>query len=278
MTTAVKVPDYVREYGDLRIEFFDGKGSARRYLISCPSEGIDRERFTSVTTITGCFEKEALKYSAQKIGVEGAIALAADGFLPTDPDAALGEMKKRGLQFWQIWGQKADWGTLAHKDLIALAAGELVDLDKYPSQVQGFVKGISAWMADYSPKVLEAEVPVASVKHRIAGRFDWLVEIEHPFLGRGIVDLKTTEKLPKDRQRRLKPPYEEHAIQVKLYDVAAQECDYPPTDFQGILRVDQAGDFDFTISWVTEEQALGAIAGYRAISSVRSAAPKPRAV
>lgn len=279
MATTVKPPDYAREYDNgIRIEFFDGKGAARRYLISCPAEGIEQERFTSVTTITACFEKEALKYSAQKIGIEGAIALAQDGFLPSDPEAALGLMKQRGLAFWQIWGQKADWGTLAHTDLVALAAGDVPDLGQYPKQVQGFVQGISAFMADYSPKVIEAEVPVASVKHRFAGRFDWLMQIDHPFLGTGIVDLKTTEKLPKDKQRRLKPPYEEHALQVKLYDMGRQECGGEPTDFQAILRVDQSGAYDFTLSWATEEQALGAIQGYRAIQGLRSGAPKPRVI
>lgn len=254
------------------IEFEDGEpdpttGKTRRRAYT-----VNGEKLVSVTTVLGCLDKPGLKYAAEKLGVAGAVALAKDGRLPATVDGALSRMKSEDLRFWQIWGKKSDRGTLAHEDLVKLATGTpLPPLDDLEPEQRGFAQGVAGWYADARPVAIEQEAMVASVEHGFAGRPDLYCTIPtlHP-TARFLLDLKTTEELPRDRYENVKAPYPEHLLQLAGYEVARVESGYEPSDYQAVLRVDASGATDLFVTVVDPALFLGVLGAYKALKGVPS--------
>jgi hypothetical protein len=234
------------------------------------------EKLPSVTTVLGCLDKPGLMYAAEKLAVAGAIELAAGGELPLYVDAALSRMKSRERRFFQVWGKKADRGTLAHEDLVSVVAGgEIRELSSYSNDEQGFIRGVSAFAADWRLDVVDQELMVASVEHGYAGRLD-LRARTHRIPGLGLWDLKTTESLPRYKGGEVKPPYPEHMAQLAGYELAARESGYGETDYQAVVRVDASGAYDMTVSWADQGCFLAFLGAYRALRGL-SSRPKAEA-
>lgn len=252
----------------IAIEFEDGlpdpeTGKSRRRAYT-----VNGEKLPSVTTVLGCLDKPGLTYAAEKLAVEAAIDLARAGELPVQVDAALSRMKARDMRFFQVWRRKADRGTLAHEDLVALASGaQPREMDTYTPEERGFIRGVSAWVADWRPEVVDQELMVASVEHGFAGRLD-LRARTHKLPGLGLFDLKTTESLPRYKAGDVKPPYPEHLAQLAGYEVAARESGYGETDFQAVVRVDSTGAYDVCVSWADEGCFLAFLGAYRALKGL----------
>jgi hypothetical protein len=243
-----------------------GKGKRRCYTVN-------GDKLPSVTTVLGVIDKPGLQWAAEKLTVAGCVALARRGELPQHPDAALGKLGHEGLRFRQVWDQKAQSGSLAHEDLVALAAGDatLRDLADLSDVERGHARGVSAWYADYRPEVVDQELMVASVEHGFAGRLD-MRATTFKLPGLGLWDLKTTDELPRFKNGRVKPPYDEHLWQVEAYEVAARESGYGESDYRAVLRVDANGEYDVTVSWVSAAGFLSALQLYlhkRATTSTR---------
>lgn len=254
----------------MRIEFFDGsEGTQRKYLV-------DGQRLPSVTTVLNVLDKPALKSWAERIGVQGAIALARDGALPQDEHAALARMRERDLCWWQARDKAAGRGTLAHEDLIALVlTGEVPDLSLVPAGQRGFVRGVCAWHADTRWTVIAAEQMVASTEHGFAGRFD--LRMRTPGGDEVLADLKTTESLL-DRKGQVKAPYDESMLQLAAYELASVESGHPATAGQFVVRVDARGRHDTTRSWAQGEDFLGVLAAHRGVRALHARKPRrPRA-
>lgn len=240
-----------------------GKSKRRCYWI-------DGEKLPSVTTILGMLEKPGLQWAAEKLTVAAAIELAREGELPLHVDGALSRMGARGLRFRQVWDTKGQRGTVSHDDLLKLAQGQQVlDLDTFPVDQQGFIRGVSAWVADYRPVVKHSELMVASVDHGFAGRLDMRAEV-HGLPGVGLVDLKTTEALPRYKSGEVKAPYPEHLLQLAAYELACTESGYGSSDWQAVVRVDAQGDYDFCASWVDGEQFLAILDAYKALKGAKT--------
>lgn len=249
------------------------------------------EKLPSVTTILGAtVDKPGLQWASARLTVEGCVELARNGGLPQDKEAAISALYKNGLWFRQVWDSKADRGTLSHEDLVHLAAGrELPALDTYPETQRGFAQGVAAFVADLRPVICESETMLASVEHGYAGRCDLVAELTAPRFrdgtptpeGRGLLDLKTHESLPRTKPSKTFPkgqpktPYPENFIQLGLYEVARRECGYEATDWQGVLTVDANGDYDFTCSWLQPAAALDFIPTYRRLKEVGSRVKRP---
>lgn len=245
-----------------------GKSKRRAYTVN-------GDKLPSVTTVLGCLDKPGLIYAAEKLTVEAAIELAQQGELPTYVDAALSRMKARERRFFQVWSKKADRGTLAHEDLIqVVAGGEVRELSSYSREEQGFIRGVSAFAADWRPEVEDQELMVASVEHGFAGRLD-LRARTHRIPGLGLWDLKTTESLPRYKSGDVKPPYPEHLAQLAGYELAARESGYGESDYQAVVRVDASGSYDVTISWADQGCFLAFLGAYRALRGLTS---RPKAV
>lgn len=245
-----------------------GKAKRRQYLVN-------GEKLPSVTTVLGILDKPGLMYAAEKLAVQGALQLAEDGALPQTVEGALARMKSRELRFWQVWGAKADRGTVTHEELVALATGgALADLDSVAPDQREFLQGAADWFADHRPEVIEQEVMVASIEHGFAGRHDFFGRV--PALGEGtfLVDYKTTEKLPRYKDGQVKAPYPEHLAQLAGYQIARRECDYEVADFQVVVRIDSTGAHDTTISWVDERVFLAVLEAYKAVKGIGASRPK----
>ena len=248
-------------------------------------------KLPSVTTILGAtIEKPGLQWAAARMTAKACGELAKEGKLPPSPDEVWDVLYREGLTFRQQWDNKADRGTLTHEDLVHIAEGrELPSLNTYPPEQQQFVRGLACFLADLRPGIIESEQMVASLSHGYAGRCDLVVEFEAQRFpdgtptpqGRGLVDLKTHEKLPRTKPSKtypdgqLKTPYPENFLQLGLYEVARRECGLEATDWQAILTVDANGDYDFTCSWLQPEAALDFIPAYKTFKAVGSRVKRP---
>ena len=184
-------------------------------------------------------------------------------------DGALSRMKTEGLRFWQVWGSKADRGTVAHEDLVAMTTGaDVLDYDAYPPDQQAFIRGVSGFVADERPEIEQAELLVASVKHGFAGRHDLFGTLARYGERKLLLDLKTTEKLPRFQDGRVKPPYPEMLFQLAGYQIARIESGYEPSDLQGVIRVDATGAYDLFVTVVDPELFLAVLGAYKAVRGV----------
>lgn len=242
-----------------------GKRKRRSYTVN-------GQKLASVTTVLGCLDKGGLTWAAAKVSVQGAITLARNGELPANLDGAISRLRSRGLWFQEVWNAKADRGTLAHSDLVALmTGGELRELDAMEPEERRMAQGIARWYADMRPVAIEQETMVASLEHGFAGRPDLYCTIPtlHP-TARWLCDLKTTEELPRDRYENVKPPYDEMLLQLSGYEIARRESGYEPSDFQAILRVDGTGEIDFWPTVVGSELFLGVLGAWRSLKGLPS--------
>lgn len=263
---------FVIRFEDGEIDPVTGKAKRRSYTVN-------DMRLDAVSSICGMLDKsEGLKYWAERIGVEGAIQLARDGWLPTDAGAALGRMTSEGLRHWQISREKAKRGTLSHSELVAFGRGEEPrPLSELRPDERGFAVGLAKFLSDYRPLVRDSELMVASPSNGFAGRLDLrcVLGVSVQPNGRpappglGLVDYKTHDKLPRGKPRKgegrgpVKTPYPEHLVQVGLYEVAARESGFGESGWQAVVRVDAAGDYDFTVSWLDPERAVAMLPAYR---------------
>lgn len=248
------------------------------------------EKLPSVTTVLGIIEKPGLQWAAARLTAKGCVDLAQNGGLPQDPDQAWNALYRAGLTFRQIWDDKADRGTMSHEDLVHLAEGRVLrPLGAYKPEERGFIQGVAAFISDLRPEIHESEQMVCSLENGYAGRCDLVCTLGAPRFkdgtetpkGRGLVDLKTHEKLPRTKpsnrfpEGQLKTPYPENFLQLGLYEIARRECGLETTDWQAVLTVDANGDYDFTCSWLQPEAALDFIPAYRTLKSVSSRVKRP---
>lgn len=249
------------------------------------------EKYPSVTTILDVtVNKPGLQWASARLSVAGCVELAKNGGLPQDPKAAWDALYRKGLTFRQVWDSKADRGTLSHEDLVRLAQGrELPALATYPEDQRGFARGIAAFVADLRPVICESETMLASIEHGYAGRCDLVVELMAPRFsdgtptpkGRGLLDLKTHESLPRTKPSKTYPkgqpktPYPENFLQLGLYEVARRECGYEATNWQAVVTVDATGNYDFTCSWLEPRAALDFIPAHRRLKEVAPRVKRP---
>lgn len=245
----------------------DGKSRKRCYWVN-------GEQLPSVTTVIGILDKPGLIHWGEKIGVQGALALAKEGKLPTTVPAALNAMTARELRTFQTSKKAAGRGTLAHEDLLAVATGaKLIDIGSVPSDQRGFLRGVAAFVSEHRPEAIDAETMVASVEHGFSGRYDLRAKLRG-IDGVGLLDLKTTEELSRYKNGAVRPPYDENLLQIEGYDIASIESGYGESDYRAIVRVDSKGDWDLTISWAQHEDFLATLKLYRRLRGLSERAPE----
>lgn len=245
----------------------DGKSRKRCYWVN-------GEQLPSVTTVLGKIDKPGLKFWGEKIGVAGAIALAKEGKLPMSVPAALSAMQARELRIFQTSEKAADRGTLAHEDLLAVTTGaKLIDIGDVSPDQRGFLRGVAAFVSQHRPEAVDAETMVASLEHGFSGRYDLRARLRG-IDGVGLIDLKTTEELSRYKNGAIRPPYDEHLLQVEGYDIASIESGYGESDYRAVVRVDSKGDWDLTISWAEHEDFLAALRLYKRLRGLSERAPE----
>jgi hypothetical protein len=155
---------------------------------------VDGEYFPSVTTIIDSVVPKNLSWWAMVVGVNATCALIRQGYATPedDPENIVTAIRENKLSVYHIRDEKGEEGTAVHQAADRYAkTGEIPRLKDYSSEVQPKIKALANFLLDVRPKILKSEERVASLAHKYAGTFDWLVDIEGQ---RGIVDLKTGKR------------------------------------------------------------------------------------
>jgi hypothetical protein len=114
---------------------------------------------------------------------------------------------------------------------------------------------------------------VASLEHGFSGRYDLRARLRG-IDGVGLLDLKTTEELPRYKNGAVRPPYDEHLLQVEGYDIASAESGYGESDYRAVVRVDSKGEWDLTLSWAEHDDFLAALNLYKRLRGLSERAPE----
>lgn len=250
------------------IKYWDGLGGVgnkkRRYTFE--KDGVNIARPASASTI--------VKYGPPNDNFSNSAArktLAAccklHDKLPLNPEEAEAWLKRQELWWDQLRDQAGKRGTSTHDVLEPLLRDDnVVSLALYAEELRGFMRGVFAWFADYSPVAVAhngrklVEVMVASMKHGFCGRFDAHVRIGDETHR---IDLKTLEKFSFNRDGDKYPPYPENIKQLEGYEIAAVESGYPASDKRAVLRVTASGDYDYTESWGVPDDFLASLRSYK---------------
>jgi hypothetical protein len=199
---------------------------------------VDGEYFPNVTTIIDSVVPKNLSWWAMVVGVNATCALIRQGYATPedDPENIVTAIRENKLSVYHIRDEKGEEGTAVHQAADRYAkTGEIPRLKDYSSEVQPKIKALANFLLDVRPKILKSEERVASLVHKYAGTFDWLVDIEGQ---RGIVDLKTGKRVYPDSQ----------FPQLAAYEQAHVEGGEAPTAFQAILHLGADGIYDFVES------------------------------
>lgn len=235
-----------RSPAEIEIVYYD---KSHRYKIR---KGDEPLRFVpSVSTILDKTVPKNLTGWAERLTVAGIVSLNQLG-RQTDrmgPDAILAEMHAQGLRYYQNRDAAAEKGTDVHRAMEDLADGKVPNLREYALDRRGHIQAFVKWWMEYEPKVIYAELMVASWEFQFAGRMDLLVEID----GVGVVDLKTSKAVR-----------ESHHFQTAGYRIGVEECGWPVPTFGAILRTNENGTFEYVQSHASREQFIALVNSYRA--------------
>ena len=253
-----------------------------RQLLQPDVEATDWVEVPSMSTVAKILDKPGLVSWAEKSGIalvqellrnEWVTEEDVKKFLADDPPdprkpwwggrhlLEIGTTKKK--RTFHRKDDASDRGNSVHQALEAWAmSGSLVDPDVYPESEQGYVLGLNRFLSESAIEPLKSEVIVASVLHRVAGRYDLLGKIPNPvnlvyhltpknekrkvFAASGdngdILDLKTSAGV-----------YEDHHLQVAGYKGVMIESGYNEPERGFVLRVTQDGRYelvDLAAEWL----------------------------
>lgn len=255
----------------------DGKPQQRRYRVG----GVDGEKYPSISTIAGVFDKPALMPAAVKLQEQAIIELAKSGVdiaSLTQPELRV-RLKEAGTHYDSVWQVARDRGDVAHDMLLALVRDRKVaKLSDYPEDIRPWISGGMKFVHREKPEVIDAEYMVASLEHGFAGRGDLLCKLRDGRIAR--VDYKTVTEWkykktwkgePTDE---LYPPYDENLIALAGYELAAPESGYQESDVRIIVRLGPDGEYDVTESHATEEVFLAALTAYNEKRYLTSGRPE----
>ncbi len=244
----------------------DGERQERRYRVG----GADGEKYPSVSTIAGSFDKPALMPAAVKLQEEAVIELSKRGvnIASLSQPELRDELRAAELHYDSQWKVARDRGDVAHDMLLRLVRDrEVPNLADYPDDLRPWISAGMRWVHETQPEVVDAEYFVASTTYKFAGRGDLLCRLRDGRLAR--VDYKTVTEWkykktwkgePTDE---LLPPYDENLIALAGYELAAVESGYMPSDVRAVVRLGPDGEYVVTESHATEKVFLAALTFYR---------------
>ncbi|MDH4104283.1 MAG: hypothetical protein OEV29_13025 [Thermoleophilia bacterium] len=152
----------------------------------------------SMSTVTKCLDKPGLVHWGEKVGINLVQELVRQGkvdldyikkFKPNDAHhppwyggEGLREIGNREkLTNYHMKDAAASRGNSVHQALEGWAmSGVLADPDVYPEHERGFVVGLNKFLSESRFQPTMSEVIVASIEHKVAGRFDLLGNIPEP--------------------------------------------------------------------------------------------------
>jgi len=243
-----------------------------RQLLQSDKDFFEWTEVPSVSKITKVLDKPGLVHWGEKVGInlvqEGLrngwfdlefaekFVMNEDRHPPWFGGARLQEIgaQKKVTNYW-MKDVAAARGNSVHAALEFWAmSGNLPDPDMYDENERGYVEGLNAFLKESHLQPRMSEVVVASVEHKVAGRFDLLGDILEPVElvyhlteknayrkifqpVRGLMDLKTSTGV-----------FTEYHLQVAGYVGCLVESGYEadsenlPTGF--VLRVTKDGRYE----------------------------------
>lgn len=242
-----------------------------RQLLQPDAEAHNWVEVPSMSTVTKILDKPGLVHWGEKVGIslvqellrEGAVDL--EYVLRQEPAAAelrdppwyaaehLQEIgKQKQLTNYYRKDAASKRGNSVHDALEGWAmSGQLPDPSLYQPHEQGYVRGLRAFLEESHFVAEKSEVIVASVQHRVAGRFDLTGRIPEPCNlvyhlteknekrkifnpTSALVDLKTSKGV-----------FEEYHLQTAGYKGCMIESGYEEPERGFILRVTEDGRYEF---------------------------------
>lgn len=238
----------------------------------------------SVTGVLGIFDKPALAKWLQKVGFVGAAALYAKGAVDIERVAALGTddldavewdpifeaMKRERLRSWDRMNKRGDEGDEAHDAMETYAkTGAPLKLGDFRKEVKPYIQAGANFLLDAEPRIMEAEVLVASPEHRYVGTYDKRFALMKPCAL--ICNAETGEREEYDAGIGLgdyktgKHVYDEASLQLIAYEGASVECGHNPTDFRMVIHLRKDGKYEVVRCWSEIETFHYLVAAHAAL-------------
>lgn len=228
----------------------------------------------SVTTVNGVIDKSgALTWWGQGVGGIGTLRLQALGIdlgpvwtllgSGADDDARkelCALLTAQKLSTNHVRDKASDRGVNVHAAFEQWADDQRITPQPvvFAEHEQGYVQGLADFLKAVTlgePTDIQAEIMVASLKRRFAGRYDLRLTLQKPVevvtrvypkkppkvetipAGRHLWDLKTSKDV-----------YATHFLQLEAYEGASVECGYEPTDYRGVIHVTADGRYELHIN------------------------------
>jgi hypothetical protein len=193
---------------------------------------LDGERVPSVTPIVGVLPKGGLIYWAGKLIAEAVAdqASTVDAVRALGRDPMIAALRALPDQAKRKAGNR---GELLHDLATGLVKGEPTEMIADPD-IAGCLEGLARWFDDVGFDAHLIERPVASRRHRYAGRFDLVGTMATDRSERWLIDLKSSSSV-----------YGDTALQVAAYaraefylgDDGTSEIPMPHVDRIGVVHV-----------------------------------------
>lgn len=244
---------------------------------------IDGEKVASVTQVLDIIDKPALKWWGMKIGVAGCIELAhrgvVDGIADADPASLVSLLTQEKLTVNHVRREAADRGTRVHDALENWAKTKILpNPAEFVEEERGYIEALLAFIREVRPIPGGVEQIVGSKTQGFAGRGDLLrCLIPKPVIvpwrkdakkdewatafvpaGSWLLDLKTSASV-----------YDEALIQVEAYEGASIEGGWEPTEYRGVVRVDEQGRYELVESCATYDEFLAALTLFKAMRKLK---------
>jgi hypothetical protein len=242
-----------------------------RQLLQPDAEAANWVEVPSMSTVTKILDKPGLVHWGEKVGISLVQDLLRAGHVDLDfvlrEEPALEDLRDppwyAGEHLQEIGKQKeltnyyrkdaaSKRGNSVHDALEGWAmGGVLPDPDVYAEHERGYVQGLRAFLEESKFVAEKSEVIVASVEHRVAGRFDLTGRIPEPVNlvyhlteknekrkvfnpTSALVDLKTSKGV-----------FGEYHLQTAGYKGCMVESGYEEPERGYILRVTKDGRYEF---------------------------------
>jgi hypothetical protein len=242
----------------------DGERQQRRYRV-------DGDRYLSISSAAGIFDKPGLMPAAVKLQEHGVIALAQAGvdIAAQTQESLRALLVERGLHYDSVWQVARDRGDVAHDHLVGLIRdGKVAKLSQFAADLRPWISAGMRYALDTRPKVIAAEQMVACSELRVAGRFDLFSEARDGALERTDYKTVTEWKAKKDWKGnptdQLLPPYDENLLQIIGYERTARSCGFEAADRLKVVRLGPDGEYDVTEVPYRPEAFEAAVTAYHA--------------
>lgn len=222
-----------KPYSDVTIEFREKPYHS--YLVTWDGH-FEKQKFISVTGVTGVLDKPALKFWAANLTADHILQNCINEGQPLTVEL----IEEARNKHTQKTAEAADVGTAVHDYGEKILKGLPAEIPDDPAAQNG-IKALLRWMDQSGVKPEKSEDIIFSKSHLYVGKCDLKAKVAKK---RRVIDFKTTNGLRNKKTGELKGVYLEHRYQTAAYQHALEEMYGEKFGNRIILQVDkQTGEF-----------------------------------